>query len=102
MRISDWSSDVCSSDLWTYAKYLLGHERTGIAAVGRSKAQLRRLKSIARREMSGDRPLIEDADFAGRLARIELDLLSLESLVLRVLPDEIGRASCRERVCPQM
>ena len=23
---------------WTYAKYLLGHERTGIAAVGRSKA----------------------------------------------------------------
>src|SRR3546814_842496 len=47
---------------WTYAKYLLGHERTGIAAVGRSKAQLRRLKSIARREMSGARPLIKDAD----------------------------------------
>jgi alkylation response protein AidB-like acyl-CoA dehydrogenase len=22
---------------WTYAKYLLGHERTGIAGVGRSK-----------------------------------------------------------------
>src|SRR3546814_6797626 len=38
--------------------------------------------------MSGERPLIEDADFAGRLARIGLDLLSLESLVLRVLHDE--------------
>ena len=27
---------------WTYAKFLLGHERTGIAGVARSKAQIRR------------------------------------------------------------
>ena len=70
---------------WTYAKYLLGHERTGIAGTGRSKAQLKRLKEIARTEMSGGRPLIEDPDFAQRIAQLELDLLSLESLVLRVL-----------------
>lgn len=73
---------------WTYAKYLLGHERTSIAAVGRSKAQLRRLKAIARQEMSGGRPLLEDPDYALRVAQVELDLLALESLVLRVLHDE--------------
>ena len=70
---------------WTYAKYLLGHERTSIAAVGRSKAQLRKLKAIAKAEQADGRPLIEDGDYARRLAQIELDLLSLESLVLRTL-----------------
>ncbi len=75
---------------WTYAKYLLGHERTGIAGTGRSKAQLRRLREIARSELSGGRPLIEDPDFALRIAQLELDLLSLESLVLRVLHDSKG------------
>src|SRR3546814_3477407 len=36
MRISDWSSDVCSSDLkgWDVAKYLLGHEREMISGMG--------------------------------------------------------------------
>ncbi|EDP66072.1 acyl-CoA dehydrogenase-like protein [alpha proteobacterium BAL199] len=70
---------------WTYAKYLLGHERTSIAAVGRSKAQLRKLKAIARAEASGNGTLIDDPDFALRLAQIEIDLLALESLVLRAL-----------------
>lgn len=70
---------------WTYAKYLLGHERTSIAAVGRSKAQLRKLKGIARTELAGGKPIIEDPDYARRLAQIEIDLLSLESLVLRTL-----------------
>ena len=54
---------------WTYAKFLLGHERTGIAAVGRSKKQLAKLKEIAAKEMSGGRPLIEDDRFADRIAR---------------------------------
>ena len=33
---------------WTYAKFLLGHERTNIAGVGASKRELGRLKDIAR------------------------------------------------------
>ena len=73
---------------WTYAKYLLGHERTGIAAVGRSKAQFKRLKMIAETEELDGRPLIEDDEFGQRMAELELDLLSLESLVLRVLYEE--------------
>jgi len=73
---------------WTYAKYLLGHERTSIAAVGRSKAQLKRLKTIASVEIQEGKPLIEDQNFMEKIATIEIDLLALESLVLRVLSDE--------------
>jgi len=73
---------------WTYAKFLLGHERTGIAAVGRSKKQLAKLKEIAAKEMSGGRPLIEDDRFADRIADVELELLGLESVVLNALAEE--------------
>jgi alkylation response protein AidB-like acyl-CoA dehydrogenase len=34
---------------WDYAKYLLGHERSGIARVGVSKIRVRRAKQLARR-----------------------------------------------------
>jgi alkylation response protein AidB-like acyl-CoA dehydrogenase len=73
---------------WTIAKFLLGHERVGIAAVGRSKKQLARLKQIAGQERSHGRPLSEDRRFRGKLAELEIELLALESLVLRVLSDE--------------
>jgi alkylation response protein AidB-like acyl-CoA dehydrogenase len=73
---------------WTYAKYLLGHERTSIAAVGRSKAQLKRLKTIASAEEQDGKPLIDDLTFKEKIADIEISLLALESLVLRVLSDE--------------
>jgi alkylation response protein AidB-like acyl-CoA dehydrogenase len=37
---------------WTYAKFLLGHERTNIAGIGIAKRELARLKRIA--EAEGD------------------------------------------------
>ena len=70
---------------WTYAKYLLGHERTGIAAVGRSKRELVFLKSLAARERKNGIPLIEDPLFASKLASLEIELMALEMTVLRVL-----------------
>ena len=70
---------------WTYAKYLLGHERTGIAAVGRSKRELAFLKRLARREQKNGRPLLEDALFAAKVADLEIELMALEMTVLRVL-----------------
>jgi len=70
---------------WTYAKYLLGHERTGIAAVGRSKRELSFLKGLAARESKNGRPLIEDPLFAAKLASLEIELMALEMTVLRVL-----------------
>src|ERR1700693_2067603 len=41
---------------WTYAKFLLGHERTNIAGVGASKRELARLKRIAGEERKDARP----------------------------------------------
>ena len=73
---------------WTYAKFLLGHERTGIAGVGRSKRELKKLKEIARRETAGGRPLIEDQRFRDRIAQVELELMALEITNLRVISAE--------------
>ncbi len=76
---------------WTYAKFLLGHERTGIAGVGRSKRELKKLKEIARRERSGGRPLMEDSRFRDRIAQVEIELMALEVTNLRVLSEEDTR-----------
>jgi alkylation response protein AidB-like acyl-CoA dehydrogenase len=73
---------------WTYAKFLLGHERTNIAGVGASKRELARLKDIARQETKSGRPLIEDPLFAARIAQVEIDLMALEMTQLRVLSAE--------------
>jgi len=70
---------------WTYAKFLLGHERTGIAAVGIAKREMQRLKDIARQETRCGRPLIEDPLFATRIAQLEIDLIALEMTQLRAL-----------------
>jgi alkylation response protein AidB-like acyl-CoA dehydrogenase len=70
---------------WTYAKYLLGHERTGIAAVGRSKRELAFLKRLARREQKNGIALLEDPLFAAKVADLEIELMALEMTVLRVL-----------------
>jgi alkylation response protein AidB-like acyl-CoA dehydrogenase len=73
---------------WTYAKFLLGHERTNIAGVGASKRELKRLKNIARQEIKDDKPLIEDPLFAARIAQVEIDLMALEITNLRALSAE--------------
>src|SRR3546814_4092916 len=85
MRISDWSSDVCSSDL-----LLADSSVTEVMLNGRGDVW---------------------AERGGRLERLALDLdeREVEVLVERVVaplglrvdrtsPIEIGRASCRERV----
>ncbi|HEY4365820.1 MAG TPA: acyl-CoA dehydrogenase family protein [Steroidobacteraceae bacterium] len=73
---------------WTYAKFLLGHERTNIAGVGASKRELGRLKTIASSEIKNGRPLIEDPLFAARIAQVEIDLMALEITNLRALSAE--------------
>jgi alkylation response protein AidB-like acyl-CoA dehydrogenase len=73
---------------WTYAKFLLGHERTGIAGVGPCKRELKHLKEFARTERASGRPLIEDARFRDRIAQVEIELMALEVTNLRVLSAE--------------
>ncbi|AOY95623.1 pimeloyl-CoA dehydrogenase large subunit [Cupriavidus sp. USMAA2-4] len=70
---------------WTYAKYLLGHERTGIAGIGHCNRELRQLKHYASLATDGaGRPLIEDVRMRDKIARIEMDIMALEMLLLRV------------------
>ncbi|HEX3847625.1 MAG TPA: acyl-CoA dehydrogenase family protein [Steroidobacteraceae bacterium] len=73
---------------WTYAKFLLGHERTNIAGIGIAKRELQRLKRIAAAERRSGRPLIEDPLFAAQIAQVEIDLWALEITNLRVLSGE--------------
>src|SRR3546814_7059064 len=80
MRISDWSSDVCSSDLSLHE-----HDQ-------------------AERELAETRAMLGDPELremaVDDMRRLEQRLLDLDAeLQLLMLPKEIGRASCRERVC---
>ena len=76
---------------WTYAKFLLGHERTNIAGVGGSKRELQRLKSIAAAERKNGRPLLEDSHFGARVAQVEIELMALEITNLRVVSADAAR-----------
>lgn len=73
---------------WTYAKYLLGHERTNIARINHSKRQLSKIKRLAKSEQFNGQALIEDARFRDDIARLEIDIIALEMMVLRVLAAE--------------
>jgi len=68
---------------WTYAKHLLSHERTNIADVNRAKRELERLKRIAKSE-----GVYTDTRFRDEIAKLEVDIVALEMLVLRVLSAE--------------
>ena len=70
---------------WTYAKFLLGHERSGIARVSASKARLEYLKAIARKQRIGGKTLAEDTDFINGVAETEIELMALEYTELRGL-----------------
>ena len=77
---------------WSYAKFLLGNERTGIARVGISKARLKRIRELAAVEMDGERPVIENPEFRRRLAQVEIELKALEMTQLRVVAEERRQA----------
>ena len=73
---------------WTYAKFLLSHERTNIAGIGASQRDLRRLKDAAATTIRSGRPLLEDAVFGTRIALLEIELWALEITNLRLLSAE--------------
>jgi alkylation response protein AidB-like acyl-CoA dehydrogenase len=73
---------------WTYAKYLLGHERTGIARVGHSKRELVFLKRLAAAQKKGGIALLNDAVFSAKIAALEIEMMALEVTVQRVVASE--------------
>ncbi|MGL6042450.1 MAG: acyl-CoA dehydrogenase family protein [Sandaracinobacteroides sp.] len=74
---------------WTCAKFLLAHERSGIAGVARSKRGIEKLKSIAKAEQDGSgQPLLANPFFRRKVAELETDLTALEFTELRTLAGE--------------
>ena len=70
---------------WTIAKYLLTHERTGIAGVGFSMLELEEVKELAKKVMRNGKPLAQDPLFAARVAQAEIDLEAMKLTNLRML-----------------
>src|SRR3546814_20335414 len=118
MRISDWSPDVCSSDLrqlWgdhspaqTSTKQALSSEDRGWYAVQFIKAEgydfLGQFVMNAKADVSWIQTerVLEGINsfFAGGLKGLETKLRGDETIVAGDVGwAEIGRASCRERVC---
>src|SRR3546814_8046003 len=82
MRISDWSSDVCSSDLALESYPLDSMDMVGtLSKAGLTYAVLRADKSIYR---------VKVGNYIGQNFGMITKITDTE---------EIGRASCRERVC---
>ena len=75
---------------WTYAKYLLTYERTGLAGIGMSKAALSHLKNLASRRLKNGRPLLEDPSFSQRIAKVEIDLTAAAISNLRIIASVEG------------
>jgi alkylation response protein AidB-like acyl-CoA dehydrogenase len=73
---------------WDYAKFLLGNERTGVVAVGQTKARIKRIKRIAAETKVGDKTLLDDPLFRAKLTRLEVEVTAIEMSVLRVLDAE--------------
>ena len=65
---------------WSYGKYLLGHERTGIAGIGSCKQQLARAHALAKQQ-----GLSEDVLLQNKLMQFEVELMALEFTALRLL-----------------
>src|SRR3546814_16301178 len=100
MRISDWSSDVCSSDLTSRRKFSLLQGRLGLIPVDDDDVLAARglLRRIAQQAQA-----LQDitqhgvAHGADGRAALHAEVLGDDSLL--ACGPEIGRASCRERVC---
>ncbi|MBO1754691.1 acyl-CoA dehydrogenase family protein [Allobranchiibius sp. CTAmp26] len=69
---------------WTYAKFLLGNERNGIAQVGTSQRVFAELVDAAKETDVEEGTLAEDPDFRAQLHTAKMRLLALEATQLRV------------------
>ena len=74
---------------WTVAKYLLGHERTSIAAVSRSKKALSKVREIAKLNINGDSTLSDDSRFIDKVTKRDVRLQALEYAELKSISDDV-------------
>src|SRR3546814_14894616 len=88
MRISDWSSDVCSSDL---PESYLSEKNIGLLVLSPSCTHFSAAKGGAPRDMA----IRDQAWIAVHLAQPRNPRFRPRTIIL----EKIGRASFRERVC---
>ena len=70
---------------WNIAKFLLMHERTGIAGLAAIKRELNRLKELASEIYTGEDTLLEDNSFRKKINETEIELEAAEFTELRTL-----------------
>ncbi|WP_394658483.1 acyl-CoA dehydrogenase family protein [uncultured Novosphingobium sp.] len=73
---------------WTYAKFLLDHERTTSSFIFWIKRELTRARELGQAVFRNGRPLIEDPEWSRRLAVVGAEIEAHEWSVLRVLSEE--------------
>src|SRR3546814_14564283 len=110
MRISDWSSDVCSSDLRTGIIYAAIdafselQELPGGASVPEAATKVNGLTAVDLDGKTFDLKRIQEVFGRTDLvvphnAKFDRQFCEKSLSFLRGSQDKIGRASCRERVC---
>src|SRR3546814_11143485 len=98
MRISDWSSDVCSSDLDCRVAHPIA--RSSTRNLGREHIHVDPADSISRSQNHGAfNDIAELPDIAWPFIGLQCRH-GVSSYLWRRHTLEIGRASCRERECP--
>jgi alkylation response protein AidB-like acyl-CoA dehydrogenase len=70
---------------WTYAKFILGHERLGIANIPRLRRRMEALHRIGCVANRDGRIMWENVEFRHKVAALEVDLVALEETELRAL-----------------
>src|SRR3546814_13797982 len=93
MRISDWSSDVCSSDLKDVPIATTAHAARKLGKAGFERTYV--LDTWEQVEVTKGDVRITITSLPGKHAP-----QPLQAVLPPVMGSKIGRASCRERVCP--
>ena len=73
---------------WTYAKFLLGNERVGVAEIGKFERYLSSLRQLLADTKDGGIPLAESPEFQRKLADLEVTLETVKAL----LADQLAAA----------
>ena len=69
---------------WSYAKFLLGNERVGVAPVGSIKRKLADAKEFAGSVQTEAGSLLDDPLLTARIAELESEVMALELTAIRV------------------
>ncbi len=77
---------------WDYAKFLLGHERTYVAGIGRTRERISLAKELLMQLQSSGLPASTMANWRGRIALIEAELHALEITQLRLMGGGIDQS----------